>query len=114
MAADKENQMSIINEKDIKRVLETIKVAYKEKEEEYKEKNIKIEDVTSLIENFSGKSINLVTIVISSIMLTMPLRNFIVLMEMVKTVEKIKYFKSIIKKDSKEKIKKNINNDIIN
>lgn len=114
MAIDKENQMSIINEKDIKRVLEAFKVAYKEKEEKYKEENIKIEDVTSLIESFSGKSINLVTIVISSIMLVIPSKDFIVLMEMAKSVAKIKFIESIMKKNSEEEIKKDINNNIIN
>lgn len=103
MAIDKENQISIINEKDIKRVLEAFKVAYKENKEKYEERNIKIEDVASLIESFSGKSIYLVTIVISSIMLVIPSRDFITLMEMAKSVAKVKLFESIMKKNSKEK-----------
>lgn len=114
MAADKENQMSIINDEDIKKVLRAFKLAYKEKREKYEEENIKIEDVTSLIESFSGKSINLVTIVISSIMLVIPSKDFIVLMEMAKSVAKIKFIESIMKKNSEEEIKKDINNNIIN
>lgn len=106
MEADKENQMSTINDEDIKKVLKEFKLFYKEKREKYEEENIKIEDVTSLIESFSGKSINLVMVVISSIMLTIPLRNFIVLMEMAKSVSKIKFIESIMKKNSEEKIKK--------
>lgn len=103
MAIDKENQMSIINEKDIKRVLEAFKVAYKENKEKYEERNIKIEDVASLIESFSGKSIYLVTIVISSIMLVIPSKDFIALMEIAKSVAKVKFFESIIKKNFEEK-----------
>ena len=114
MAADKENQMSIINDEDIKKVLRAFKLAYKEKGEKYEEENIKIEDVTSLIESFSGKSINLVTIVISSIMLIIPSKDFIVLMEMAKSVAKTKFIESIMKKNSEEEVKKVINNNIIN
>lgn len=102
MAIDKENQISIINEKDIKRVLEAFKVAYKENKEKYEERNIKIEDATSLIESFSGKRTDIVTIVISSIMLVIPSRDFITLMEMAKSVAKVKFFESIMKKNSKE------------
>ena len=82
--------------------------------EKYKEENIKIEDVTSLIESFSGKSINLAMVVISSIMLVIPSRDFITLMEMAKSVAKIKFIESIMKKNSEEEIKKDINNNIIN
>lgn len=109
MVIDNENQMSIINEKDIKRVLEAFKVACKENKEKYEERNIKIEDVASLIESFSGKSTDLVTIVISSIMLVIPSKDFITLMEMAKSVAKIKFFESIMKKNSEEE-----NNNIIN
>lgn len=114
MAADKENQMSIINDEDIKRVLRAFKLSYKGKREKYEEENIKIEDATSLIESFSGKSINLVMMVISSIMLIIPLKDFITLMEMAKSVSKIKFIESTMKKNSEEEIKKDINNDIIN
>lgn len=114
MAIDKENQISTINDEDIKKVLRAFKLAYKRKREKYEEKNIKIEDVTSLVESFSGKSINLIMVVISSIMLVIPSRNFITLMDMAKSVAKIKFIESIMKKNSKEEIKKDINNNIIN
>lgn len=114
MAIDKENQMSIINDEEIKKVLKAFKLSYKEKREKYEKENIKIEDVTSLIESFSGKSINLVMVVISSIMLVIPSRDFITLMEMAKSVAKIKFIESIMKKNSEEEIKKDINNNIIN
>ena len=114
MAIDKENQISTINDEDIKKVLRAFKIAYKRKREKYEEKNIKIEDVTSLVESFSGKSINLIMVVISSIMLVIPSRNFITLMDMAKSVAKIKFIESIMKKNSEEEIKKDINNNIIN
>ena len=114
MATNKKTQMSIINEEDIKKALEAFKSAYKENKKQYEEENIKIEDVTSLIESFSGKSINLAMVVISSIMLVIPSRDFITLMEMAKSVAKIKFIESIMKKNSEEGIKKDINNNIIN
>ena len=114
MEIDKENQMSTINDEDIKKVLRAVKLAYKKKGEKYEEENIKIEDVTSLVESFSGKSINLVMVVIYSIMLVIPSRNFITLMDMAKSIAKIKFIESIIKKNSEEGIKKDINNNIIN
>ena len=113
MATNK-NQMSIINEEDIKKALEAFKSAYKKNKKQYEEENIKIEDVASLIESFSGKSINLVMVVISSIMLVIPSRDFITLMEMAKSVAKIKFIESIMRKNSEEGIKKDINNNIIN
>ena len=103
-----------INDEDIKKVLRAFKLAYKEKGEKYEGENIKIEDVTSLVESFSGKSINLVMVVISSIMLVIPSRDFITLMEMAKSVAKIKFIESIMKKNFEEGIKKDINNNIIN
>lgn len=114
MAIDKENQMPTINDEEIKKVLKAFKLAYKRKREKYEEENIKIEDVTSLIESFSGKSINLVMVVISSIMLVIPSRDFITLMDMAKSVANIKFIESIMKKNFEEGIKKDINNNIIN
>ena len=47
-------------------------------------------------------------------MLVIPSRDFITLMEMAKSVAKIKFIESIMKKNSEEEIKKDINNNIIN
>ena len=70
MATNK-NQMSIINEEDIKKALEAFKSSYKENKKQYEEKGIKVEDVVTLTEGFSGKNAPLVTIFIVSVMLAM-------------------------------------------
>ena len=100
MATNK-NQMSIISEEGIKESLEAFKSAYKENKEKYEEENIKVEDVVSLTENFSGKNALLATTVILSVMIAMPPREFLAFMETAKSITKVKLLealKGILKK----------------
>ena len=111
MATNK-NQMSIISEEGIKKALESFKSAYKENNEEYIKENIKVEDVVNLTENFSGKNVLLVTTVILSVMVAMPPREFLALMETAKSITKAKLLealKGILKKDI-EDVCNDINN----
>ena len=94
MATNK-NQMSIINEESIKKVLEAFKSAYKKSKEEYVKEGIKVEDVVNLTEGFSGKSTLLVTTVIISVMIAMPPREFIGLLDTVKLISKVKLLEAI-------------------
>lgn len=112
MATNKKNQMSIINEEDIKKALEAFKSAYKKNKEKYEERECKFEDVESLAESFSGKSAILATTVILSVLLAMPPREFMAFMETSKSVSKIKLFEAM-----KEVLKgkaKGADNDIDN
>ena len=112
MATNKENQMSIISEKDIKKAIEAFKSAYKENKKQYEEENVKIEDVVNLTKGFSGKSATLATTVILSVLLAMPPREFMAFMETSKSVYKIKLFEAM-----KEVLKgkaKGADNDIDN
>ena len=100
MATNK-NQMSIISEEGIKKALEEFKSAYKENKEEYEKENVKVEDVVNLTENFSGKNTLLATTVIISVMVAMPPREFLALMETAKSITKAKLLealKGILKK----------------
>ena len=90
MATNKK-QMSIINEEGIKKALGAFKSAYKENEEQYKRGNAKIEDVVNLTESFSGKSTLLASTVILSVMIAMPPKEFMALMDTVKKVSKAKF-----------------------
>ena len=111
MATNK-NQMSIISEEGIKKALEAFKSAYKENKEKYEEGNVKVEDVVSLTESFSGKDALLVTIVIISVMVAMPPREFLALMETAKAITKAKLIEALrgaLKKDIE-----NADNDINN
>ena len=94
MATNK-NQMSIISEEGIKKALEAFKSAYKKNKEKYEEENVKVEDVVNLTENFSGKNAFLVTTVIISVMVAMPPREFLALMETAKSITKIKLLESL-------------------
>lgn len=89
MATNK-NQMSIINEEDIKKALEAFKSSYKENKKQYEEENIKIEDVVNLTKGFSGKSALFATTVILSIMIAMSPKEFMAFMETIKSVYKAK------------------------
>lgn len=113
MATNKRNQMSTINKKDIKEALEAFKSAYKEDKKQHKEENVKIEDVVNLTKVFSGKSTSLVLIAIISVMIAMPSREFIVLMNIAKSISKAKFLE-VMKEILKEKVKKDANNDIYN
>ena len=86
MATNKENQMSTISEKGIKKALESFKSVYKENKKQYEEENVKIEDVVNLTKGFSGKSALFATTVILSIMIAMPPKEFMALMETIKSV----------------------------
>ena len=86
MATNKENQISTISEKGIKKALESFKSVYKENKKQYEEENIKIEDVVNLTKGFSGKSALFATTVILSIMIAMPPKEFMALMETIKSV----------------------------
>ena len=101
MATNK-NQMSIISEESIKKALESFKSAYKENKEEYIKENIKVEDVVSLTESFSGKNAFLATTVIIAVMVAMPPKEFLTLMETAKSITKVKLLealKVVLKKD---------------
>ena len=100
MATNK-NQMSIISEEGIKKSLEAFKSTYKKNKEKYEEENVKVEDVVNLTENFSGKNALLATTVILSVMIAMPPREFLALMDTAKSITKVKLLealKGILKK----------------
>ena len=68
MTTNKENQISIINEEDIKKVIESFKLAYKKNKKQYEEENVNIEDIVNLTKGFSGNSTLLASTVIISVM----------------------------------------------
>lgn len=112
MVTNKKNQVPTINGKDIKRALKAFKLAYKENTEKYEEGECKIEDVESLAESFSGKSALLATTAIISVMIAMPPKEFMVLMDTAKSVSRVKLFEAM-----KEVLKgkaKGADNDIDN
>lgn len=111
MATNK-NQMSIISKEGIKKALETFKLSYKENKEKYVEENVKVEDVVNLTENFSGKNTLLATTVIISVMVAMPPREFLALMETAKSITKAKLLGALkgILKENMEDIENASNN----
>ena len=111
MATNKKNQMSIINEEDINKALEAFKSTYKEGKKQYEEENVKIEDVVNLTKGFSGKSALLVSAVIISVMIAMPPRAFMALMDTAKLISKAKFIE-VVEEVLKEKVKKSADNDI--
>ena len=113
MATNKENQMSIISEEDIKKALKGFKLSYRDNIEKYEKENVKVEDVVTLSEGFSGKSTLLATTVILSVMVAMPPKEFIALMETMKSLSRIKLLESM-REILKEKVKKGADNDIYN
>ncbi len=94
MATNK-NQMFIISEEGIKKTVETFKSAYKKNKEKYVEENVKVEDVVSLTESFSGKNALLATTVIISVMTAIPPREFLALMETAKAITKVKLIEAL-------------------
>ena len=112
MATNK-NQMSIINEEDIKKALEVFKSSYKENKKQYEEENVKIEDVVNLTKGFSGKSAALASTVIVSIMIAMHPRAFMALMDTAKSIYKAKFLEAM-GEILEEKVKKGADNDIYN
>ena len=113
MATNKENQMSIINEEDIKKALEAFKSAYKENKKQYEEGNVKIEDVVNLTKGFSGKSALFATTVILSIMIAMSPKEFMALMETAKSVYRVKLLEAM-KEILEKKVKNGADNNIYN
>lgn len=113
MATNKKNQISIINEEDIKKALETFKLVYKEKKKQFEEENVKIEDVVNLTKGFSGKSTILASTVIISVMIAMPPKEFMALMDIAKSISKAKFLETI-EEIIDEKVKKGADNDIYN
>ena len=95
MTTNKEIQMSIISEEDIKKALKGFKLSYRDNIEKYEKNNVKVEDVVTLSEGFSGKSTLLATTVILSVMVAMPPREFIALMETMKSLSRIKLLESM-------------------
>ena len=89
MATNK-NQVHIINEESIEKALKCFKSAYKVEKEHYEEENIKIEEVVSLARNFSGKSAAFAATIILTIMIAMPQKEFIALMDAAKLVAEAK------------------------
>lgn len=112
MATNK-NQMLIISEEGIKEALEAFKSAYKKSEEKYVKENIKVEDVVTLTEGFSGKSAALVNTVIISLMIAMPPKEFMALMDTARSISKAKFLEAM-KELLKEKVKKGADNNINN
>ena len=113
MTTNKENQMSIISEEGIKKALKGFKLSYRDNIEKYEKENVKVEDVVTLSEGFSGKSTLLATTVILSVMAAIPPKEFIALMEAMKSLSRIKLLESM-REILKEKIDKGIDNDINN
>ena len=111
MATNK-NQMSIISEEGIKKALEAFKSAYKKNKEKYIEENVKVEDVVNLTESFSGKNTLLVSTVIISVMVAMPPREFLALMETAKSITKAKLIEAL--KGTLKKDVEDADNDINN
>lgn len=105
--------MSIINEEDIKKALEAFKSAYKENKKQYEEENVKIEDVVTSLKASLEKSAILVTTVIISVMIAMPPKEFMALMDTARSISKAKFLEAI-KEILKEKVKKGADNDIVN
>ena len=95
MTTNKENQMSIISEESIKKALKGFKLSYRDNIEKYEKENVKVEDVVTLSEGFSGKSALLATTVILSVMVAMPPKEFIALMETMKSLSRIKLLESM-------------------
>ena len=95
MTTNKESQMSIISEEDIKKALKGFKLSYRDNIEKYEKENVKVEDVVTLSEGFSGKSTLLATTVILSVMVAMPPKEFIALMETMKSLSRIKLLESM-------------------
>lgn len=106
------NQIPIISEESIKKSLKAFKSSYKENKEKYVEENIKVEDVVSLTEGFSGKNILLATTVIISVILAMPPKEFMVFMDTAKSISKVKCLEAM--QEIFEEKAKGADNDIDN
>lgn len=113
MTTNKKNQISIIKDEEINKALEGFKAAYKENKKSYEKGNVKPEDVESLVKAFSNKSAVLATTVVISVMIAMPPREFMALMETAKSVSKAKFLEAM-KEILEEKVKRGADNNIDN
>lgn len=109
MATNKKNQISIIKGEEINKALEGFKAAYKENKKSYEKENVKPEDVENLVKAFSNKSAVLATTVIISVMIAMPPKEFMALMETAKSVSKVKLLE-IMKEMLGDKLKEHKEN----
>lgn len=91
----KKHQISIVKGEEIKKAIDGFKAAYKENKEPYIKEGVKSEDVESLVKAFSNKSAVLATTVIISIMIALPPREFLALMETAKSVAKRKLLETM-------------------
>ena len=94
MATNK-NQIPIISEEGIKKALEAFKSVYKKNKKQYKKENVKIEDVVNLTKGFSGKSALLATTVITSVIIAMPIKEFMAFMYTAKSISKAKLLEAL-------------------
>ena len=110
MATNK-NQVPIINEESIEKALKCFKSAYKENKKQCEEENVKIEDVVNLTKSFSGKSAMFAITIILTIMIAMPPKEFIALMDTAKSVAKAKFLEAIkeFHKENVEDVDNNFN-----
>jgi hypothetical protein len=95
METNKENQVSIISEEGIQKALKAFKESYEVCKEKYKKANINEKDVISLTKSFSGKNSFLATNVIISVMIAMPPRDFMALMETARALSKAKLLEAM-------------------
>lgn len=108
------NQISIISEEGIKKALEAFKSVYKGNKKQYEEENIKIEDVVNLTKGFSGKSALLATTVIISVIIAMPIKEFMAFMDTAKLISSVRLLEDIKEILKKEMVNKGADNDIDN
>jgi hypothetical protein len=101
---NKKHQISIVKDEEIKKAIDGFKAAYKENKEPYIKEGVKSEDVENLVKAFSNKSAILATTVIISIMIALPSKEFIALMETAKSVARRKAFE-VMKEVFEDKIK---------
>lgn len=113
MATNKKNQISIIKDEEINKALEGFKAAYKENKKSYEKEDVKPEDVENIVKAFSNKSAIFAATVLISVMIAMPPREFMALMETAKSVSKTKFLEAM-KEILGEKMKKGADNDIDN
>ena len=113
MAINK-NQIPIISEEGIKKSLEAFKSVYKKNKKQYEEENVKIEDVVNLTKGFSGKSALLATTVIISVIIAMPIKEFMALMDTAESISRVRLLEDIKEILKKEMMNKGADNDIDN
>lgn len=113
MATNK-NQIPIISEEGIKKALKAFKSVYKGNKKQYEEENVKIEDVVNFTKGLSGKSALFATTVIISVILAMPIKEFMALMDTAESIFRVRLLEDIKEILKKEMMKKGTDNDIDN